>query len=82
MAADLREYSVSVNVLLPGGATRTGMIPDEVPEEVRAQILDPSVMAEPIRWLCSPAADGVTDQRIVARDFDEWLRARTAGPPG
>jgi NAD(P)-dependent dehydrogenase (short-subunit alcohol dehydrogenase family) len=82
MAADLREYSVSVNVLLPGGATRTGMIPDEVPEEVRAQILDPSVMAEPIRWLCSPAADGVTDQRIVARDFDEWLRTREVGSPG
>jgi gluconate 5-dehydrogenase len=76
MAADLREHSVWVNVLLPGGATRTGMIPDGVPEAIREQLLDPSVMAAPIRWLCSPAADGVTDERIVARDFDEWLRAR------
>jgi NAD(P)-dependent dehydrogenase (short-subunit alcohol dehydrogenase family) len=82
MAADLREHSVWVNVLLPGGATRTGLIPDGVSDEIRAQMLDPSVMAAPIRWLCSPAADGVTDQRIVARDFDEWLRTRAAGSPG
>jgi len=79
MAADLREHSVWVNVLLPGGATRSGMIPDGVPEDVRAQILDPSVMAAPIRWLCSPAADGVTNERIVARDFHEWLRTRQTG---
>ncbi|MGC9665079.1 SDR family NAD(P)-dependent oxidoreductase [Planosporangium sp. 12N6] len=80
MAADLREYAVWVNVLLPGGATRTGMVPDQVPEAVRERMLDASVMAAPIRWLCSPAADGVTDQRIVARDFDEWLRARAVEP--
>jgi gluconate 5-dehydrogenase len=79
MAADLREHSVWVNVLLPGGATRTGMIPDGVPEAIREQMLDPAVMAAPIRWLCSPAAEGVTDERIVARDFDEWLRSRATG---
>jgi NAD(P)-dependent dehydrogenase (short-subunit alcohol dehydrogenase family) len=77
MAADLRDHSVWVNVLLPGGGTRTGMVPDGVPEEVRARMLDASVMAAPIRWLCSPAADGVTDERIVARDFDEWLGTRS-----
>jgi gluconate 5-dehydrogenase len=81
MAADLREHSVWVNVLLPGGATRTGMIPDGVPEAIREQMLDPAVMAAPIRWLCSPAAEGVTDERIVARDFDEWLRSRATGAP-
>lgn len=76
MAADLRDRSVWVNVLLPGGATRSGMVPDGLPEDARTRMLDPSVMAAPIRWLCSPAAAGVTDERIVARDFDEWLRAR------
>jgi gluconate 5-dehydrogenase len=79
MAADLREHSVWVNVLLPGGATRTGMIPDGVPVAVREQMLDPAVMAAPIRWLSSPAAEGVTDERIVARDFDQWLRSRATG---
>ncbi|NJC73116.1 SDR family oxidoreductase [Planosporangium thailandense] len=76
MAADLRDHGVWVNVLLPGGATRTGMVPAGVPAEVRERMLDASVMAAPIRWLCSPAAEGVTDERIVARDFDEWLRVR------
>ncbi len=31
MAADLRGTGVTVNVLLPGGATITGMIGDDVP---------------------------------------------------
>jgi gluconate 5-dehydrogenase len=33
-------------------------------------------MAEPIRWLCSPAAAGVHDQRIVASEFASWLTER------
>lgn len=73
MAADLVGSPVTVNLLLPGGATLTGMIPEDLPEEVRARLLPASVMAEPIRWLCSPAAAGVHDQRIVANAFPTWL---------
>ncbi|AGL19292.1 SDR family NAD(P)-dependent oxidoreductase [Actinoplanes sp. N902-109] len=80
MAADLRDHGIWVNVLLPGGATRTGMIIDPVPAGLADRLLDASVMAEPIRWLCSPAAEGVTDQRIVARDFDAWLREHGSDP--
>lgn len=29
MAEDLKDYGIMVNMLLPGGATTTGMIPDE-----------------------------------------------------
>ncbi|MGH3780487.1 MAG: SDR family NAD(P)-dependent oxidoreductase [Pseudonocardiaceae bacterium] len=79
MAADLREHSVWVNVLLPGGATRSGMIPDGVPEDVRAQMLALPSWPGRFAGCCSPAADGVTDERIVARDFDEWLRTRQTG---
>ncbi|MFZ0215596.1 MAG: SDR family oxidoreductase, partial [Candidatus Dormiibacterota bacterium] len=53
MAADLTGSSVTVNLLLPGGGTRTGMVPDEVPAEVRAEMLDPAVMGPPIVWLAS-----------------------------
>jgi gluconate 5-dehydrogenase len=71
MAADLAGSSVTVNILLPGGrGTRTGMIPDEVPEEVRARLLDPSVMGPPIVWLASDQAAGVHDRRIAASEFD------------
>jgi NAD(P)-dependent dehydrogenase (short-subunit alcohol dehydrogenase family) len=70
MAADLAGTSVTVNILLPGGGTRTGMVPDEVPEEVRAGLLDPAVMGPPIVWLASDQAAGVHDRRIVAAEFD------------
>jgi NAD(P)-dependent dehydrogenase (short-subunit alcohol dehydrogenase family) len=76
MAADLAGGPVSVNILLPGGATATGMIPDEVPAESRAGLLDPAVMGPPIVWLASEEAEGVHDQRIVATDFEQWLAAR------
>jgi NAD(P)-dependent dehydrogenase (short-subunit alcohol dehydrogenase family) len=69
MAADLAGTTVTVNILLPGGATATGMVPDEVPAEMRAQMLDPAIMGPPIVWLCSEQAAGVHDQRIVATEF-------------
>jgi gluconate 5-dehydrogenase len=70
MAADLAGTAVTVNLLLPGGATRTGMVPDDVADDVRAGLLDPSVMGPPIVWLASHRAAGVHDRRIVAAGFD------------
>ena len=64
------------NLLLPGGATATGMIPEAMPEQARAGLLDPAIMGPPIVWLASPQAAGVHDQRIVASRFEEWLAAR------
>jgi NAD(P)-dependent dehydrogenase (short-subunit alcohol dehydrogenase family) len=68
MAADLAGTGVTVNLLLPGGATATGMVPDDVPRE---GLLDPAIMGPPVVWLASPAAAGVHDERIVATEFDE-----------
>jgi NAD(P)-dependent dehydrogenase (short-subunit alcohol dehydrogenase family) len=75
MAADLAGTGIDVNLLLPGGATRTGMAPDEVPEDSRITWLDPAIMGPPIVWLASRASDGLTDQRIVATEFADH-------PPG
>ncbi len=71
MAADLVDTPVTVNVLLPGGATATGMVPEDTPQEVRDRLLDPAVMGPPIIWLASARAAGVHDQRIVATEFAE-----------
>jgi NAD(P)-dependent dehydrogenase (short-subunit alcohol dehydrogenase family) len=71
MAADLADTPVTVNVLLPGGATATGMVPEDTPSEVRERLLDPAVMGPPIVWLASARARGVHDQRIVAAEFAE-----------
>jgi NAD(P)-dependent dehydrogenase (short-subunit alcohol dehydrogenase family) len=76
MAADLADSPVTVNLLLPGGATDTGMIPDDTPAEARERLLDPAIMGPPIVWLASPAAAGVHDERIVAAEFEQWLAAR------
>jgi gluconate 5-dehydrogenase len=69
MAADLEGTGVDVFLLLPGGATASGMIPEHTPPEVRAGLLDPSVMGPAIRWLCSPASDGRSGLRVIAKDF-------------
>jgi NAD(P)-dependent dehydrogenase (short-subunit alcohol dehydrogenase family) len=71
MAADLAATPVTVNILLPGGATATGMLPDELSAEMRDRLLDPGVMGPPIVWLCSEEAVGVHNQRIVATEFQD-----------
>ena len=76
IAADLAGSPVTANVLLPGGATATGMIPDEVSPEARATLLDPAIMGPPIVWLASDEAEGIHDERIIATDFDDWLAQR------
>jgi gluconate 5-dehydrogenase len=76
MAADLADTTVTANILLPGGATATGMIPDDMPDALRESLLDPRIMGPPIVWLASPAAAAVHDERIVAREFPQWLASR------
>jgi gluconate 5-dehydrogenase len=77
MAADLRGTGVTVNLLLPGGATATGMLPPGGMPAGR-ELLEPAVMGPPIVWLASQEAAGVHDQRIIAVDFEHWLRDRNA----
>jgi gluconate 5-dehydrogenase len=76
MAADLAGTPVTVNMLLPGGATDTGMIPPGTSQEVRDRLLDPAIMGPPVVWLASDEATGVHDERIAATEFEQWLAAR------
>ena len=79
MAEDLRPAGISVNLLLPGGATATGMIPASIPDAVRERLLPPEVMGPPIRFLASEEAAGVTGERIVAQEFPAWLERFRSG---
>ena len=81
-AQDLAGTGVTVNALLPGGATLTGMIPAGVPDMVRTSLLDAGVMVAPLLWLASPASDGVTGKRLIANrwrsDLDPSAAAEAA----
>jgi 3-oxoacyl-[acyl-carrier protein] reductase len=76
-AEDLRGKGVSVNVLIPGGAADTRMVPDESGYD-RAKLISPQVMVAPIRWLMSEASDGVTGLRLVGNHWNpdlDWKEA-------
>jgi len=76
MAAELAETPVTVNMLLPGGPTATGMVPEKVPAEFRDRLLDPAIMGPPIVWLASKEAEAVHNERIIAAQFEDWLAQR------
>jgi 3-oxoacyl-[acyl-carrier protein] reductase len=69
---------VTVNALLPGGASHTGMIPDEVPPALRQKLLMPEIMVPPLLWLVSPDSDGMTGRRLVATRWRTDLGGREA----
>lgn len=76
-AQDLAGTGVTVNAILPGGATATGMVPDGVPDRLRSSLLSPDVMVRPLLWLASTDSDGVTGKRVIA---NRW-RDEEAKPP-
>ena len=79
---DLFGTGVTVNALMPGGATLTGMISKTFPEAQRKQLLDPDVMVPPLLWLASPRSDGVTGRRFLAnrwRGEEDVAAAEEAG---
>src|SRR6202044_3534105 len=65
-AKDLADSGITVNALLPGGATLSGMIPQNFPDHLRATLLDPEVMVPPLLWIASTESDGVTGRRFIA----------------
>lgn len=69
LAEEIEGSGVTANVLVPGGAADTRMVPPTaVPD--RAALISPEVMVAPLLWLCSNAADGVNGQRFIAARWD------------
>jgi NAD(P)-dependent dehydrogenase (short-subunit alcohol dehydrogenase family) len=84
MSIDLEGTGVTANVLVPGGAADTRMVPPGMAPD-RAKLVSPSVMVAPLLWLCSNASDGVTGQRFIGARWDKNLppaaAAKLAGAP-
>ena len=75
MAKDLSGTGVTVNVLVPGGVTNTGMVPPDAGYD-RAEMIQPAVMAPPLNWLVSDAAGSVTGRRFLAVPWDPSFRRK------
>ncbi len=77
-AQDLAGTGVTVNALLPGGATDTGMVPGDIAPHLRQQLLPPDIMVPPLLWLVSEQASGVSGSRFDANLWDAALPPRQA----
>ncbi len=70
-AQELEGTGITLNVLLPGGATNTGMIPAAYPESERKRLIDPGIMGPPAVYLVSDDAGGINGQRIIAAEWKD-----------
>jgi 3-oxoacyl-[acyl-carrier protein] reductase len=72
---DLADTGVTVNVLLPGGATDTAFIPGGGTGRTGAdgKLLRPEIMGPPMLWLASDLSNGWTCGRYIARLWDGAL---------
>ena len=79
-ARDLDGTGVTVNVLLPGGATDTRFLPGHGADRRGAdgQLLSPTLMAAPALWLISDASSGSNGERYIAKDWNSALPADAA----
>ena len=68
-AQELDGTGITVNAVLPGGATLTGMIPESFPETERKRLLDPDIVIPAVVWLASEASGDVTGKRF---DASKW----------
>jgi NAD(P)-dependent dehydrogenase (short-subunit alcohol dehydrogenase family) len=68
-AQDLEGTGIRLNVLLPGGATETGMMPLGLSEQMRSRLLRPGVVAGPAIYLASDDSSHLSGHRLVATDW-------------
>jgi len=61
----------SLFMLLPGGATHTGMVPSKIPKEQLTGLLKPEVMGPAAVYLASDEAAQINGKRIVAIEWNE-----------
>ncbi len=77
-AQDLEGTGITVNEVLPGGATDTGMIPDDLSGELRSRLLKPEIIVPPAVFLASEDGRRLAGRRLVAT---EWSPENPDGSP-
>lgn len=74
---DLDGTGVTCNILIPGGAADTNLLPGNPGDPGRSgadgMLVDPAVMQTPITWLASRQSDGWNGRRFIGRLWDDSL---------
>jgi NAD(P)-dependent dehydrogenase (short-subunit alcohol dehydrogenase family) len=77
-AQDLEGTGITVNEILPGSATATGMIPDGLSDELRAKLLRPQIIVPLAVFLASEDGRRLTGRRLTAT---QWSAQHPDGVP-
>ena len=80
--AEDSRHGVTVNALLPGGATRTGMLPDVLPSDARAAMLDPGDRRSASARMVSDETDGISGCHVTPTCGMPAIRPRRRKAPG
>src|SRR5262249_1080591 len=73
MAQELEGTGVTVNVLVPGGATHTNMTAGNTSFD-QEKMIKPAVMQAPVVWLGSEASKELGGGGMIAYEWDESVR--------
>ncbi len=77
--AELYDIGIMVNTICPGGFTDTNMA-GKGDREFRMKnnmpILPPTVLNKVISFLASPEAAGIHGEKLIGKDFDQWLEEK------
>jgi NAD(P)-dependent dehydrogenase (short-subunit alcohol dehydrogenase family) len=77
-AQDLEGTGITVNEILPGGATETGMIPSGISADLRSRLLKPEIIVPVAVFLASDEGRRITGKRFTAT---EWSPEKADGIP-
>ena len=77
-AQDLEGTGITVNEILPGGPTDTGMIPAGIPTDLRSRLLKPEIIVPVAVFLASDDGRRITGRRLTAT---EWSPENADGVP-
>lgn len=82
MAQDFEDTDITANILIPGGATDTAMIPGNVGDKSRAgadgNLFEPDIMVPPAQYLASSLSDKKNGFRYVAKLWNSSLQPEEA----
>jgi len=68
-AQDLEGTGITVNEILPGGPTDTGMIPAGIPTDLRSRLLKPEIIVPVAVFLASDDGRRITGRRLTATEW-------------